>query len=100
MLCCTCTDTTIDDPPPPTRRSSCRDRYYVRCAETGKKTGALLRGHLLQPSVRAVRGVPAARGDGEARRYLRGVERELGEVEVRAALEVRAVQLHGRLEHL
>lgn len=63
-------------------------------------TGALLRGHLLQPGVRAVRCVPAAGGDGKARGHLRGVERELGEVEVRATLEVRTVQLHGRLEDL
>lgn len=68
--------------------------------QINKKTGSLLRGHLLQPGVRAVRGVSAAGGDGKTRRDLRGMERELGEVEVRAALEVRAVQLHGRFEDL
>jgi len=63
-------------------------------------TGTLLRGYSVQPGVRAVRGVSAAGGDGEAGGNLRRVERELGEVEVRAALEVRAVQLPGRLHHL
>lgn len=62
--------------------------------------GALLRGYYVQLGVRAVRDVPAAGGDGEEGVRLRLVERPVREVAARTALEIRAVQLPGRLHHL